>query len=164
MAQHDDHAHHDHPTAPAHASYAAFRGHPLHPMVVPLPIGAFLMLLLSDLAFLGTGDAFWARASFWLLVVGILGGAVAGLIGLLDFTSIGHARNRQGQLHAWGNAAVLVVAIVNVYLRTADAAAPIAGWGVALTVLMVLMLAVTGWAGGELVYRHGVGLVPDRRR
>ncbi|MCT8268902.1 DUF2231 domain-containing protein [Afifella sp. JA880] len=144
----------------AKGSFAAIKGHPVHPMLVPIPIGAFLLLVVSDLVFLGTGDAFWARASVTLLIVGILGGLAAALIGAIDLMSIRAAQNRVGWLHAGGNSAALVLAIFNWNMRAADPAAGVLPWGLTLTLVMAVGLLVTGWAGGHLVYVYRVGIRP----
>ncbi len=60
-------------------STAAIFGHPIHPMLVVFPIGFFVGALATDLAFWGTSDSFWARASEWLLGVGIVMGALASM-------------------------------------------------------------------------------------
>jgi len=54
-------------------STAKIADHPLHPMLVPLPIAFFIGALLTDLAFLKLGDPFWARMSFWLIAAGLVG-------------------------------------------------------------------------------------------
>lgn len=140
---------------------AAIGRHPLHPMLVPLPIGFLVGALLSDIAYASTEDAFWARASFWLLVGGIATGVVAGLLGLIDLLGIQRARNlRIGWLHGLGNILAILVAIANVALRWTDAAAPIWGTGLFLSAIITVILLVTGWLGGELSYRHGIGVSP----
>ena len=58
-------------------STAAIDGHPFHPLLVTLPIAFLIGALLTDLAFQGTGDAFWARASTWLFGAGLVSGALA---------------------------------------------------------------------------------------
>ena len=64
---------------------AAIAGHPLHPLLVTLPIGFLIGAFLSDIAFYSTGDAFWARASAWLIGAGLVTGVLAAIAGLVDF-------------------------------------------------------------------------------
>src|SRR3569623_1631797 len=111
-------------------SRAAIKGHPLHPMLIPFPIAALAGALLVDLAYLGTGDALWARMSMWLLGAGVIMGALAGLVGYMDFSKIPRARQqRVGWAHDVGNSKVNVIALM-----------------------------FTGWFGGELVYRYLIGM------
>ena len=85
-------------------STAAIAGHPIHPMLVPLPIGFLVGVLLSDLAFWRTGDAFWARASLWLVAAGVVTALLAAVFGLIDFGTIKRARaHTAGWVHLLGN-------------------------------------------------------------
>lgn len=140
-------------------SRAAIRGHPLHPMILPFPLVFLTSVLLSDLGYLLSGDPFWARAGFYLLLGGVVTGLLAAVPGVIDFSSIKQARtNSVGWLHALGNAAALVLAAVNLILRWGEPVAAILPWGLTLSVLTALLLGVTGWAGGELSYRYRVGV------
>lgn len=146
--------------APA-PSFVAIQGHPLHPMLVPLPIGALVFLLATDVGYWSTGDAFWATASLWLVGAAVITGLIAGLVGAGDFVSIRRARQlRAGKVHAIGNGVVIVLAILSWYLRADDPAAAVLPWGLLISAVSVLLLGVTGWMGGELSYRHRIGVLP----
>lgn len=143
-------------------SNAAIKGHPLHPAMVHLPIGLLVAGLAADLGHLLRDDPFFARAAALLIGAGALTGYLAALPGMLDWFTIERAHSlRMGKLHAAGNAVLLAVVTVNVALRlssgTEDAVLP---WGLALSLLSGLLLAVTGLAGGELSHRHMVGVSP----
>jgi uncharacterized membrane protein len=142
-------------------SYAAIADHPIHPMLVPLPIGAFVFLFLTDLVYLATAGRFWADASYVLLIVGVITGAVAGLVGAMDYLSIDRAQNRTGLIHAVGNAFVLLLGILNWALRVGDTQDGVWPGGFVVTLIMVGLLGITGWMGGELSYRHRIGMIPD---
>lgn len=146
-------------------STASIAGHPLHPMLVPFPIAFFVAVLASDLVFLSTGNPAWATASLWLLGAGIVMAALAAVIGLVDFT--GDARIRalsDAWQHAAANVVAVLLAIASWYWRygSADAAAAVVPVGVALSVAIALILLYSGWKGGELVFRHGVGVRGER--
>ncbi|MDX9971527.1 MAG: DUF2231 domain-containing protein [FCB group bacterium] len=141
-------------------SRAAVAGHPLHPMIVPFPVAMLPAALLTDIVFALTSNAFWAGASFWLLAGGVVTGALAAVLGLIDFASIPRVRAvKDGWIHFLGNAAALVIAIANVLLRFGNVADPIVPLGLGMSAVVALILVVTGWYGGELTYRHGVGVV-----
>jgi uncharacterized membrane protein len=147
-------------------SRAAIAGHPIHPMLVPFPVALLPAALVTDLVFVGTGDLFWARASLWLIVGGIATGALAAVFGLIDFSAVPRVReHKAGWIHAIGNVIAMALSVVNVLLRwdaPADAIMPL---GLALSAVVGLILVVTGWYGGELSYRHGIGVVgPHRTR
>jgi uncharacterized membrane protein len=80
-------------------STAAIKGHPIHPMLVPFPIAFLVGVLASDLIFAGTGDAFWPRASIWLVGAGVVMGALAAIFGLIDFLTIERVRSPTGWTH-----------------------------------------------------------------
>lgn len=144
-------------------SIAAINGHPLHPLLVAFPIAFLIGALLTDLAFQGTGDAFWARASAWLIGAGLVGGALAALAGFIDFIANEHIRALSlVWYHFIGNAIALALSAISLYLRLSGDAAAVTGTELLLSILVVVIFAVTGWLGGEMVFRHGVGLADAR--
>lgn len=146
-------------------SRAAIGGHPLHPMVVPFPIAFLVGALAADIVFSATSDPFWARAAFWLLAAGIVMGAVAALLGLVDFLSIPRVRSLAiAWVHFLGNGAAVLLAIWNIALRWSDPAAAPTRLAIALSVIVVAILLVTGWLGGELAFRHRIGVVARSSR
>ena len=141
-------------------SRAAIAGHPIHPMLIPFPIAFFVGALVTDLVFLLTGDPFWARTSLWLIVGGLAGGLIAAIFGLTDFLTIPRVREHNiGWVHALGNGTVLLLSLVNLLLRLANPQAGILPWGLLLSFIVTGILVVTGWFGGELAYRHMIGVI-----
>jgi uncharacterized membrane protein len=139
-------------------STAAISGHPLHPLLVTLPVGFLVGVLLTDIAWYATADAFWARASAWLIGAGLVTGALAAIAGFVDF--LGSERIRSLTFvwyHFIGNAIALVLAAISLYMRSTGDLAAVTGPQFVLSILVVAILLVTGWLGGELVFRHGVG-------
>lgn len=149
--------------ATVHPSTAAIAGHPLHPMLVPVPIGLLSAAAASDVAYAVTGDAFWARASRWLLGGGLLAGVMAAMLGIVDFTTIRRARSSTGVTHAAGNATILALTGVSLLLRRGEPRR-VPPMAMALSGLAAALLTVTGWLGGELSYRDGIGVLPDDQR
>ena len=138
---------------------AAIGRHPLHPLLVPLPIGFLVGALVADIAFAASADAFWTRAAFWLLIGGVITGLLAGLAGIIELLGVPRARAMTSAwIHGLGNVVALVLALVNVILRWNDPVAPAGATGLVLSLVVVAILVVTGWIGGELSYRHGVGV------
>lgn len=137
----------------------AIHKHPLHPLLVPLPIGFLIGALIADVVFVYATDPFWARAAFWCIVAGIVTGAIAGLAGLVELLSIARARAMAtAWFHGVGNVALLALAAINLAMRWNDYATPINPTGLVLSVVITAGLLVTGWLGGELSYRHGIGV------
>jgi uncharacterized membrane protein len=139
-------------------STASIFGHPIHPMLVPFPIAFLIGAFICDLAFWWTGDPFWARGAFWLLAPGLVIGALAAVVGLADFVTIRRAREYiGGWIHSLGNTIVLLLALLNVMARIEDPIDGVFPWGILLSFLTAALLGVTGWYGGELAYRYGIG-------
>jgi uncharacterized membrane protein len=144
-------------------SKAAIAGHPIHPMLVPLPIGFLVAALISDIAYLNTHTAFWAEASRWLLIAGFVSGLLAAIFGLIDFLSISYVRSRTAAwVHFLGNLLMLIITLANFLMRSSGAGATVTSTGMILSLIQVLILVVTGWLGGELSYRYRIGVLPRR--
>jgi uncharacterized membrane protein len=143
-------------------STAAILRHPVHPMLVPFPLAFLVGTLATDLAFWGTDDAFFARASLWLVGAGVVTGLIAAGVGLVDFLTIARVREHaMGWIHALGNAAALTLSLVSWLLRLGDPASAIVPWGLTLSLVVAAILGITGWAGGELSYRHRIGVMRE---
>ncbi|HEY4030818.1 MAG TPA: DUF2231 domain-containing protein [Caulobacteraceae bacterium] len=144
-------------------STARIRGHPIHPMLVPFPIVCFVGTLVTDIVYAVTADMQWANFSAWMLSAGLVISVfvvIAGLIDALGDTRI--LRLRAAWIHVLGNVVALALAVVNEMVHTRDAYTSVVPEGLVLSFLVVLILLVTGWHGGEMVYRHGVGVGRDR--
>lgn len=140
-------------------STASVVGHPIHPMLIPFPIAFLSGALVTDLIFWWTGNLFWAQASFWLIAGGLLTGALAAVFGLIDFLTIGQVRQRAaGWIHFFGNATALILAGINLWWRSGDPAATLLPGGLILSALIAGILTITGWYGGELSFRHRIGV------
>jgi len=142
-------------------SRASINGHPIHPMLVPFPIAFFVSALATDLLFAFDGSQGWAVASKWLLGAGIVAALVAALAGFVDFFGNSRVREfRDAWLHMFANLAAVIVEVVNFVVRLSDET--LAGsLGLGLSVVAGVILLFSGWKGGELVFRHGVGQCRD---
>jgi uncharacterized membrane protein len=139
---------------------AAVDGHPLHPVVVPLPIGAFVGAFVADVAYLRTRDRFWARGARLLTAAGLGTGLLAGSLGAIDFTGRRPIRRHPAAwVHAAGNLTVLALALGSLALRGRDERASIAKGGIAVSASIATILLVTAWLGGELAYREQIGVI-----
>lgn len=140
-------------------STASIFGHPLHPLLVPFPIVGFIGALLCDIVYANTADMQWANFSVWLLTAGLVMGSLAVLTGLTDY--VGDRRVRSiaaATVHGVGNVVVMLLALWNVFVHSRDAWTSVVPEGLILSIVTVLLMGVTGWLGGALVYRHRVGV------
>lgn len=140
-------------------SKAKLFGHPIHPMLIPFPLGLLGTAVLFDLiATFGDGDSL-ARAAYYMIGAGILAGLLAAAFGAIDWLAIpsGTRAKRIGIVHGLGNVAIVVIFALAWLLRR-DAAADPGAVVLVLEIVGVLGTLVTGWLGGELVDRLGVGV------
>lgn len=140
------------------ASTARIGAHPIHPMLVPIPIACFVGTLLTDITYAMTAEMTWSDFSAWLITIGVIVGWIAAIVGAVDFFASRAIRNLQAAvIHAVGNLVVLVIATFNMLVHTHDAWTSVVPWGLTLSVVTVLLLTVTGWMGWAMVYRYRVG-------
>jgi uncharacterized membrane protein len=143
-------------------SRARFLGHPVHPLLVMFPLGLFIMALVFDVIYFITANNAFATVSFWDIAAGIIGGLLAAVFGLIDWLNIpdGTRAKSIGMWHGLGNVVVVVLFAVSWWLRYG---APTHVPGAAAFILALIgvgISAATGWMGGELVDRLGVGVSP----
>jgi uncharacterized membrane protein len=149
------------PTLPTRnpTSTAKLGKHPLHPMLVTLPIGLFVATFLFDVLYWSTRDPTWATSGLWLIGAGLVGAALAAVAGLTDF--LGDRRIRDlgnAWQHAIGNVVLVLVQLFSWYQRFRYGAAAVVPLGISLSLIAILIMAFTGWKGGELVFRNRVGV------
>jgi len=138
-------------------STAQIGGHPIHPMLIPFPIVCFIGVLATDIVFLNDHYHGWATASRYLLVVGLGMAALAAIAGLTDFFGDKRVQSSDAVKHMLANVTAVVLEAVNLVLRL-HSDAPIPRTGIILSAIVVLILIYSGWKGGELVFRHGIGV------
>lgn len=134
-------------------------GHPIHQMLIVLPLGLLSGAVIFDVVRLIVGGAQWATVSFWLIPAGVLAGLLAAVFGFTDWLGIpaGTRARRVGAVHGLGNVGVVLLFAASWLLRFHDPVHP-------SVIALVLSFAggglsmVTGWLGGELVDRLGVGV------
>ena len=145
-------------------STARIGGHPIHPMLVPVPIACFVGALITDIVYWRSADMQWANFSVWLITVGLVVSGFAALAGIIDFLGDrGIRRLPNAWIHGLGNALVLILSIFNAFVHSRDAYTSVVPEGLLLSLLVVLILCVTGWNGWAMVYRHGVAVRPEDR-
>ncbi|WP_332663548.1 DUF2231 domain-containing protein [Aeromicrobium sp.] len=140
-------------------------GHPFHPILVSVPIGAWVASLVFDIASRVSDDdaEMFAEGAFWLIGIGIAGALVAAIFGLMDLLTIprGTAAFRTGLLHMGLNLAVVVIFIVNCLVREADGYESVKPLHLTLTIVALALLGASGWLGGKLAYRYGVRVADE---
>lgn len=133
-------------------------GHPLHPALVTVPIGAWIASFVFDVASrIVDRPDFLTQGSRWLIGLGVLGALAAAAVGFLDLLAIptGTLAFRVALIHMSINLGVTAAYAVGFVIRRGGSG-PV-GWGpLALSAVAVIALAVSGYLGGELAYRYGI--------
>lgn len=140
-------------------------GHPFHPIVVTVPIGAWVASLVFDLgSLIASGDAAaLATGSRWLIAIGVLGAAAAALLGFLDLFAIptGTRAFRTALVHMSLNLTITVAYLVNFLLRLGQHGPPQAGL-IILSAVSIAALGVSGYLGGKLAFQYGVRVAGEQ--
>ena len=142
---------------------ASIAGHPIHPMLVPIAIGCFLFSFASDLIFYASGNSEpWSMLARYTMIGGILGALAAAVPGLIDLLSLPPTIRSTALKHMGINLAVVALYVVNAWMRYKDGDnlhVPML-----LSLVAILMLVVSGWLGGKMVYEAGVGVHTNTSR
>lgn len=133
-------------------------GHPVHQILIVFPLGLLGTSFFFDLAYLAHGRVQLGIAAWWMIVAGVIGGAIAAIFGTLDWLAIpaGTRARRVGAMHGGGNAIVALLFAASWMIRRDEPGHP-EGVAIALSALGVLLCVLTGWLGSELADRFEEG-------
>jgi uncharacterized membrane protein len=135
---------------------------PVHPMLVHVPIGCWLVGLVFDIAsHVVAGPGFLTRGSTWLIAIGLITAVIAGLVGLFDAMPIppGTPANRAAVIHLSLATLAVLIAATNLVLRLGGRDdLPVPPGELALSVATAVVLVVAGYYGALVAHRYGVGV------
>jgi uncharacterized membrane protein len=151
---------------PVSAALAGPYGHPFHPILVTVPIGAWVTSLVFDIASrIVDKPGFLTQGSQWLIAVGVLGALVAASIGFLDFFSIPPRTTayRTAVLHMTLNLVVTAAYVVGFLWRHGPVGdqSMVSIGQIVLSAISLGLLALSGALGGELAYHYGVRVADE---
>ena len=140
-------------------SRAKLFGHPIHQMLIVFPLGLLATSLFFDLIALAADIPGLSQAAYYMIAAGVISALIAAVFGLIDFLAIpnGTRAKRIGRMHGGGNVLVVVLFAVSWFLRRDNPADP-STLAVILSAAGAALGGLTGWLGGELVDRLGVGV------
>jgi uncharacterized membrane protein len=138
---------------------ARIRKHPIHPMIIAFPIALWVFAFIAHLVHQGTGSTHWWTVAMYCMAAGLIGGVCAAVPGFIDFLTLSPSRTRTVAIwHFICNATILVLLAISFFLRVAGntSSAPLI-----LMIIGIVLLFVSGWLGGSLVYVHTVGVAGE---
>lgn len=139
-------------------SQIAILGHPVHAMSVAFPVALAFCTLGADFFYWWTGDAFWARAALWAAGTGFLFGILAGFSGTAELLFVSGIRARAAPWTHFIIAVTLLALLgVNWGHRLYGYEEAVLPYGLLLSGLSVIMVGLTGWHGGKLVFDYRLG-------
>ena len=143
------------------SSRANIAGHPIHPMLVPLPIGLFVFSVVCDVASLwDRTNVAWSTVALYTLGGGIVGALLAAVFGLIDLLSLEPSPARRiGVWHMAVNLTLVALFVASFWLRIDGMTSRLPP---VLSVVGVVLLAISGWLGGHMVFVHGVAVGQSR--
>jgi uncharacterized membrane protein len=147
-------------------SPASIGGHPIHPMLIPFPIALWVFSLIADLIYLWRGNLIWRDwIAFYALLAGIIGAVAAAVFGIIDWLAIKDREVKKiANWHARLNVIALLIFAASFYLRTTSGSQMMGGnytIPLVLSVIGVILISISGYLGGELVFKHGVAVNPQ---
>lgn len=137
-------------------------GHPVHPQLIVFPLGLLATAVIFDVLYLIFANPLLPTASFYMISAGIIGGLLAAIFGLIDWLALpSNTRAKSiGLWHGIGNVVIVTLFAVSWLLRRDNVNFVPDGLALVLSFAGFLLALVTGWIGGELVYRLGVAVDP----
>jgi len=141
-------------------SKAKIVGHPAHPILIVFPLGLLATSVLFTVIYLISDKPDMSIVSYWMTVAGTVSGLVASVPGTIDWLTIpkGTRARRVGAIHGLGNLIVLILFGVSWLFRSNEPAYSPSLLALIVSFLGFAVAGVTGWLGGELVDRLGVGV------
>jgi uncharacterized membrane protein len=135
----------------------------VHQQLVVFPLGLLATAVVFDVLGLLTDVEGFATASYYMIAAGVVSGLLAALFGAIDYLAIptGTRARRIGALHGVGNVVVVILFAVSWLLRVDEPGHAPGTLAFVLALGGAVLATVTGWLGGELVDRLGIGVAPD---
>ncbi|MGI8721547.1 MAG: DUF2231 domain-containing protein [Geodermatophilaceae bacterium] len=139
-------------------------GHPFHPLLVTVPIGAWVAVLIFDIiAMVSDESEVFAEGAYWLILIGIIGALAAALFGLMDLLTIprGTKAFKTGITHMVLNLTVVALFVINFFVRMIQGYEEVTALELILTIIALVILGASGWLGGMLAYHYGVRVADE---
>jgi uncharacterized membrane protein len=125
-------------------------------MPVAFSAAYFLGALVTDLVYWQIPNVLWERFSIWLITAGLITSGVAAIAYVIDL-----AGRRPIDRPAWpsvvGYALAVMVSLLNAFVHSRDGYTAVVPTGLLLSVLVIVVLLLTAWAGVAFANHHRAG-------
>jgi len=142
-------------------SKARIFGHPIHPMLIPFPLALWTTSFVTDVLFYFVRNGSLLLISKYLIGAGILGAAAAAIPGIIDWWAIKDLEARKvANWHARLNIVALIIFCLSLYFRLGRNGELVNRHLMIpflLSFVGVILISISGYLGGEMVYRYGIG-------
>lgn len=141
-------------------SKAKLARHPAHPILIVFPLGLLATSVIFNVVYFLNDNPTMSVVSYWMTVSGLLGGLAAAVPGLIDWLAIptGTRARQVGAIHGIGNVIVLLLFGLSWFVRRDEPSYEPSMLALTASFLGFIVSGVTGWLGGELIDRLGVGV------
>ena len=133
-----------------------FKDHPIHPMLIALPIGFWTFSLISDIIVHAGGDPSWAQTAMRCLLGGCITAVIAAVPGFIDWLTLDGEARKVGLVHMVSNVTALILFAISYVLRLQGN--PAATGPFVLSIIAYAAVSLGGFLGGSLVYQHKVAV------
>jgi len=146
-------------------SKASIAGHPIHPMLIPFPLALWATSFVVDVLFYFLRHPTLLIIAKFMIAAGCLGAIAAAIPGIIDWLAIKNGDAKKvANWHARLNIAALVVFGISLFLRLGSYS-ELVGRKLTIPFLLslvgVILISISGWLGGELAFRYGIGQTQD---
>src|SRR5437016_1241693 len=135
--------------------HGTWLGHPLHPVITDIPIGAWTLAVLFDIIYLFNRSQTWISAADLTIFVGLLAALGAAVTGYTDWNETVDRERRVGIAHGLLNTVVIVIYLVSLIIRVTGGSR---GLAIVLALVGYVLVLTAAFLGGELVFSIGTGV------
>ncbi len=134
--------------------HGTWLGHPLHPVLTDIPIGAWTVAMMCDLVAAQRGSGETEKMADALIAIGAVAAVPTAIAGVADYSAIDESAMAMAALHGLLNSTGLVLNLLSIR----DRAAGKRSRGVLLSTVAFGVVNLSGWIGGEMLFNRKIGV------
>ena len=135
--------------------HGTWLGHPLHPVITDIPLGAWTLAVLFDIIYLFNRTTTWTTAADLSIIIGVVAALAAAVTGYTDWNETIDRERRVGMAHGLINTLVLIIYVASLIVRGAGGNR---GLGIVLALVGYALVISAAYLGGEMVFSIGTGV------